>query len=532
MAGQLGLQAGLAAGKEALSRGRAILTVLVLAGASRLTYLYALYLAGLDSVQRHHVETTATVFVALGLLCAFLLHDQRADDGAAAASPEPIPALFSLAVFCALAALLYAPALSIGPLSDDYVLIQRASSWDVSAVSSTLFRPIPLLLWSALIATGAGPFGLHALNVILHGVNAWLSSRVISAWAPPAWAGVGGGLLVLTAPLAPEAVAWASGIFDVSATALVLTSVLIARRYADGGTPVATRLAFIAVSLAAVLCKETAAIGPLLVLLVARPGWRMTAALRSTLVRDTAIVLAAVAVFAAARFVFAPEPAFFRFSKYAVQRTLFAAFGSLAAPFHDDVTSVTLWLPLSGVVLVVCLLVWFFVTPGPRRDFGAAVRGAAWILIAIAPAWAILVVPGNLEASRFLYLAGTGWALTLTVAAASVSRIRSPLAIVPRVALMLIVAIAGVATREHLHHWQEAGEARDALLRAVASDARLRACPDVALVNPPDTVRGAYVFRNGLAEALAGTGIVLVASPTLPSCRFEWQDDQGIFVQR
>jgi hypothetical protein len=522
-----------AAGKEALSRGRAVLIVLVLASASRLTYLYALYLAGLDGVQRHHVETTATVFVALGLLSAFLLHTRgSADADAVTTSPAPVSAPVSLMFFCSLAGVLYAPALFIGPLSDDYVLMLRAASWDVSAVSSTLFRPIPLLAWSAVLAAGAGPIVLHALNIVLHGVNAWLSSRVISGWVAPAWAGTAGGLLVLTAPLAPEAVAWASGIFDVSATALVLTSVLIARRYTDNGTPAATRAAFVATSLAAVLCKETAAIGPLLVLLTARPGWRAAGALRSTLVRDTAIVLAAIAVFAAARFVIAPEPSLFRFSKYAVQRTLFAAFGGLAAPFHDDITNTMLWLPLSGVVLVICLLVWFFVTPGPRRDLGAAVRGAMWIVIAIAPAWAILVIPGNLEASRFLYLAGTGWALTLVAAAAGVSRVRSPFAVVPRVALLVLVLIAGAATREHLRHWQEAREARDALLRAVASDARLRACPDVAILNPPDTVRGAYVFRNGLHEALAGAGIVLVERPKLPSCRFEWREESGILVQR
>jgi hypothetical protein len=155
-----------------------------------------------------------------------------------------------------------------------------------------------------------------------------------------------------------------------------------------------------------------------------------------------------------------------------------------------------------------------------------------WIVIAIAPAWAILVIPGNLEASRFLYLAGTGWALTLVAAAAGVSRVRSPFAVVPRVALLVLVLIAGAATREHLRHWQEAREARDALLRAVASDARLRACPDVAILNPPDTVRGAYVFRNGLHEALAGAGIVLVERPKLPSCRFEWREESGILVQR
>ena len=367
---------------------------------------------------------------------------------------------------------------------------------------------------------------LHALNIVLHGVNAWLSARVIAGWVPSAfWASIAG-LLVLTAPLAPEAVAWASGIFDVSAASLVLTSIVIARRYGSDAVPWQTRAAFIATSLAAVLCKETAAVGPALVLL-ATPSAR-----RSPLVRDVVAVGAAIVLFGGARFFFSPEPSLFTFSKYAIQRTLFAAFGALASPFHPDVSLVLPWLPLCSTLIVICLAAWFFAIPGPRRDLKDALRGIAWVLAAIAPAWAILVIPADLQASRFLYLAGTGWVLALVVSAASVSASAASLSIVPRVALAALLVLSGAATRIHLAHWRDAGDVRDSVLRAAAANQEMRACREVSLAGVPDTVRGAYVFRNGLAEALAPAGITLVGSPAGQECRFEWDVDEQVFRRR
>jgi hypothetical protein len=500
---------------------------LVLATAARLSYLFAAYLVGFGGVERHHVESTATVFAVVGVVVAFLTRaGERVERDAAPISTTSLP------LFVILAISLYLPALFIGPLSDDFVLMHRAGSWDVSAVSTTLFRPIPLLAWSAILAVGGGPFALHALNVVLHGVNSWLSARAIGDWVPSmSWAATAG-LLVLAAPLAPEAVAWASGIFDVSAAALVLTSILVARRYrTDDVMSWGTRARFVAISFAAVLCKETAAVGPVLVLLVTRFGAAQTAR-RSLLVRDAIGVAAAVVLFGGARFLFSPEPSLFHFSKYAMQRTLFAAFGALASPFHADVLASMPWLALCSTLIVICLWSWFFVVPGPRRELTNAMRGIGWVLVAIAPAWAILVVPADLQASRFLYLAGTGWVLALVVSAASVSASAASLSMVPRIAVITLLLLSSTATRVHLGHWREAADARDAVLRAATANEQIRSCDRVSLADVPDTVRGAYVFRNGLAEALAAAGITLTESGAAPECRFEWDADDQVIRRR
>ena len=520
----------MAAGEEAIERPTPIagtLIVLVAASACRLSYLVAAHTVGYAGVQRHHVETTATIFAVLGAALALLT--RRATEEPVVAAGSWARAAWLLPVFCAAALILYWPVLFIGPLSDDFVLMHRASSWDISAVSSTLFRPIPLLLWSAVLATGAGTIGLHGLNVLLHGVNAWLTLRVIELWVPSnAYAALMGGLLMLTAPLAPEAVAWASGIFDVSAATLVLTAVLVARAYRHDPPRLRTRVLFIGTSVLAVLCKETAAVAPLLALLCGRLDRSMPG--RSILRRDAVLVIVAVAVFGAVRMAVHPEPALFQVSKYAVQRTLFAAFGSLASPFHTDVVSLVPWLVVASTVLVVCVWTIFFVTPASRRDLTTVARGLTWILLAIAPVWPILVVPGDLQASRYLYLAGIGWALMLV--AASTSAAPGVIARFPAIAVSLVVVIAAGATRAHLWHWQEAGIERDLALNAIVDARERHGCSDLSVSNPPDTVRGAYVFRNGLAEALAARGITLVESPQRAECAFTWNARSQQLTQR
>jgi protein O-mannosyl-transferase len=500
---------------------------LVAASACRLSYLVAAHTVGYAGVQRHHVETTATIFALLG--GALVLLTRRATGGNPPATINGLSSPLSLLpAFCGAALVLYWPALFIGPLSDDFVLMNRASSWDVSAVSSTLFRPVPLLLWSAVLASGAGTIGLHALNVMLHGVNAWLTMRVLESWVPSPWPLIAG-LLVMTAPIGPEAVAWASGIFDVSAATFGLASVLAARAYGNGEPTVQTRVLFAGTSLLAVLCKETAAVAPVLALLCAQVD--RSAPGRSVLRRDALALIVVIGAFGLVRMLVHPEPALFQISKYALQRTLFAAFGSFAVPFHTDFVTLAPWIAVGSTVLVICVWTVFFVTPSTTRDLATIARALVWILIAIAPVWPILVIPGDLQASRYVYLAGVGWAFALVTAASTVT-VRASRTTWSLLAVGVLIVISAAATRAHLWHWQDAATEREAAVAAIVKARQARGCPDVAVANPPDSVRGAYVFRNGLFEALAARGVVLVESPQRVECAFAWSAERGELSQR
>ena len=500
---------------------RILLTTVLLIVTARLVLLFGAYVLGASGVQRHHVESTGTAFVALALLLGYTLSG-RAEFGVQSVSRS---SRLLWPAYCALAVALYWPALFVGLLSDDYVLFQRAAALDVSAVSSTLFRPVPLAAWALIVQTGGGPVLLHLLNALLHGTNAYLSSVAIGEWVSAKWS-VFGGLLVVAAPLAPEAVAWCSGVFDLSATSLVLGAIVIARRYAAGTPPAWVRLALIVLSLGAVLCKETAAIGPLLVLLSAWMGGRI----RRALLIDLAAVIVAIGLYGGLRLAANPEPSLFAVSKYGIQRALFGAFGSLAVPFHVDVLAAARWIPVLAVTLSLAIWTIFSTTRGSRRRLGLTAAGLAWVLISILPVWPILVVPGDLQASRFLYLAATGWTAVLLVPASSIADRFPRFAFAPAMAIAILVAISGAATRIHLRPWQEAGHLRDRVLQAAAVNPQMRECANVAVSDAPDSVRGAYVFRNGLAESFRMTlGMIEVGSPSDAQCRFRWTAE-GTFV--
>ena len=148
--------------------------------------------------------------------------------------------------FCGLAVALYWPVISIGYLSDDFALVERARQGNLSQFNPIAFRPIPLLLW-ALIDRIAGSSGVHLFNIVLHGTNGYLTARLVEPWAGGRpWAVLAGSLFVVSS-CASEAVAWCSGMFDVLAATLVLTCVLVSRGNSGQSRRLARVLFFLAV---------------------------------------------------------------------------------------------------------------------------------------------------------------------------------------------------------------------------------------------------------------------------------------------
>ena len=202
-----------------------------------------------------------------------------AEDAVPAAPPPPIQArqaVTGVAVAIAISVALYWPTLWLGLLSDDYVLLELpllpGDRWE-------FVRPLPLLLWS-VVHPVAGPPGLHALNVILHGVNGALLAALTLAIVPAARFGVGllAAALFLMCPLAVEPVAWAAGVFDTLLVTWAL-AYLLALVYAPGPRwAIAGALVCLSAALAT---KESAVALPLLGALLAirrRVSWMAIAA--------------------------------------------------------------------------------------------------------------------------------------------------------------------------------------------------------------------------------------------------------------
>jgi len=423
--------------------------------------------------------------------------------------PALLPIMWGLAI------VLYWPALWLGYLSDDFILVQHATAWRLGPVAPQLFRPLPLAVWSVLLHVGAGAVGIHALSVVLHGTNAYLTARIVRAWVPGLWWPILAGLVVLNSPLAPEAVAWGAGVFDVASTTCLLSAVLVARRY-DGRTPLKTRVLLVALVLSALLCKETAAIGPIL---VGIDAW-VRKSISKRLIQDLLLTATVIGMVMGARVYWQGSPVLPPVTRYRLQRVLFDSFGALAAPWHSELFG---WSPavilLSGLS-VTLLLTSCFLLSRSARETRVMVAGVCWILVSLIPVVPLFYVSPALEGSRYLYLASVGWAAILVAAAHEVHKSLYLGRIV--VPLIVFTLVAAYGTRVHLRPWSSAAALRDRVLAAAAADKTLHACEVVFVQDLPTSVQGAYVFLNGAREALAGVGLDVHARNSTGPCSFKW----------
>jgi hypothetical protein len=130
--------------------------------------------------------------------------------------------------------------------------------------------------------------------------------------------------------------------------------------------------------------------------------------------------------------------------------------------------------------------------------FSVTTLGVLWVLISVAPLWTLFFVTDTLEGSRYLYLASTVWAIAVvTLIANSTNLTRLTLSS----AAACVVVCAAIVILEQ-RPWREAAVVRNQVIdawRAMPGD-----CDPRRASGLPDTVRGAYVFRNGFAEAVAG----------------------------
>jgi hypothetical protein len=184
------------------------------------------------------------------------------------------------------------------------------------------------------------------------------------------------------------------------------------------------------------------------------------------------------------------------FSGYALKEMLSRPFGLLGLPFHSRVLSTVPWLA------VVLALLWpaMFVGSVARRwatsDDGRLLFGLSlWVLVTVAPLASMLFIGDDLQGSRYLYAGSAAWALMIVTL----------LRWLPSRAGMALAGVLclsfGYATRVHLGPWMEAAAERDRVL--VGYQQAQLGCRPVRVDGLPDQVEGAYVFRNGFAEAVA-----------------------------
>ena len=474
------------------------------AGAYTAATLVRYYLAAPSP--RFPAESAFFIFVGVGVVVV-LLRPRRVEDaegeedaerrGAGAVNFGVLGAVFVVAAF-----ILYAPAMGIGLLSDDFVIARWAERFELVHFEATGFvRPgVPAFWWMLGMLPGDFAAAAHAANIVLHGVNAALVSLIAARFGLRRAEVVAAGVMFAVFPGLSEAVVWLSGVQDVLMTTLTLTAVALAS--ADEPRIIAA----VTASAAALLVKETAVVTPVLAGLVifGRDGLRVSRRQRITL----AGLAALAAIYGVARAAAGVPSSFLAVSdwRYFAKQMIASSFAALGAPWTDDWgrthALVALGRAIAIVVLVAAALFQW------RRDdasFRVAAACAGWVIAAVLPVFSLFYVGPQLEGARYLYLPAAGFTMLLAlVIGAALGRAVpwSRAGVVGVITAALVVPVLP-AIRSDIGRWQAAAAVRQHVLERVSDQAGRLGCTTFTTEGDADSVSGAYVFRHGLAEALA-----------------------------
>jgi hypothetical protein len=459
---------------------------------------------------RYRVESAMIALVIVGAMLVAL----RRADLPAGIPPHTSVSRAWLPIFIVAAVALYYHAIGLGLLSDDYSLRAMAQSESLGSGTGWFFRPVPLLLWRGLLAVFDSPAALHLLNIVLHGVNAWLVAVLGGALGMRREVSIGAAALFLTFPVLAEAVVWAAGIQDVLMTTMALGAVVLCARE----TPDVRRMALVCgLLIVGFGSKETAVCIPVLIALcwLTRERMRRDVKLFGALALVTTAYLAIrLPMGIASDYLGTPTRYFFK------QMTVIA-FGTLATPWRAPASLAERWLSFAAVAVVVLLVTHAFLTwrrsePRVQRD----VRLALWVLASIAPVFTLFFVGPTLEGARYLYLASCAWSLVIGDLLASVSDRVSQRPAVFGGAVAVIALVFTVSLQREIGIWQQAADLRDRVLADARTVRDTAGCPGATFANVPDSVEGAYVFRNGFPEALADS--TRDPADVRPGCSFTW----------
>jgi hypothetical protein len=446
-----------------------------------------------------------------------------------------------------LACVLYAPALGVGYLADDFLYL----SWMRSGVGALLrhvttssdpqmIRPLPALAWMLGMLRG-GPLLLHALSLLLHALAGLLVAVIIgraasspaaaekppeAGWSSPRSTAVLLASLFVAFPLSSEPVVWLSASFDLWATALALLAIYLAVRAADGRP--AHQAASALLFLLALLCKESVLCLPLAIAVLL--PWRTV---RRTVGAQAAVALSylalRVAIFkgpggyldaegSSALWSMRPGELLHSLLLRLPLRILVPFRGARELPAAElaaGLVSAALLGPLlvamiasviAAMIASVRRQVPAFTEASPRSPRSPRWNCARpWLaaMAALAPALPVFSIDADQEGSRLLYFPAAILAVGLGLWS-PVALSRAPWA--KRCCLVLALYWSG-ATLWNDRAWMAAGWEVEQTFRAMAAAAPRLPAHALVFVAGHDTWRGAFAWRNAIAAGARWRGL-------------------------
>lgn len=405
--------------------------------------------------------------------------------------------------------LAFAGAIRTPLLYDDYGHITEASlnSWHsawrqfgrVIHPPGLFFRPLGFLLyWLNYLWAGISPARWHATSVILHVATTCLACALFRQAGLARPTALAAALLFALQGAAAETVGWIDARFDLMATPLVLSSLLLVCRHASTCRP-GWLAAALATGSAAMLTKETAFCLPLLIGCLAffrGAGER----------RRIWVASAWAAAFTAVLFAYrwwalggiggyrspAGAPNIAQFSVLRVLNGLFLReWAILFFPFDWALPAgplLRIALATVPVILAVCA---FTAKATARRLAGCLIFAIAASL----PVQHLLTMGSGLGGTRNLYLVSVGWAMLWGVLLESMNwKIAGAVA-----SVLLVVQV--LMLEHNLQAWRAAANLAQSVCTQFGQAAARE--PGVVVVRGlPDTHDGAVFLHNGFPQCV------------------------------
>lgn len=447
------------------------------------------------------------------------------------------------ALFFAAAPLLYLSVSSAFFVSDDFVLLRAVRDGGPFAIWSgdgPYLRPIAALsLYLDLELWGLHPLGFHLTNVLIHGINSFLVMRVARRLDRTAIESTLAGVVFLLLPCHAEAVAWISGRTDIIATFLGLLATERYLCFRSRRSPACLAASLLCYA-GALLAKESVVVLPL-IFMVYEAAFGGRAALRRGMTYPAAhwgvllvylvirVKVLAIETAGALKIDLVTDLANFLINALKTVTTYWpAALLGLLPVLKAHKFEGAVLFGLCGLVFGFAIYRQLFRRPDPSpaagdsSDARPAMRAAVFLLCG----WALALLPvftrsTNLfssESDRFLYLPSV-FASILLALLLCLFRGRTFAGLV---AVLLLGY--GLLLARSLGNWRTAGAMSRSILDAAGS---YSAADRLEILNLPDNIAGAYVFRNGFNDAEA---LFLGAERSTVLTTYEAYDDRTAIV--
>jgi hypothetical protein len=431
----------------------------------------------------------------------------------------------------------YHQSMRAGFVADDWdflVLVDASRSIAVAfePLVGRFFRPLVVLVYYANYQVfGLWPLPYHVTVVLLHGLNAWLLCHLtVRLTRGRRTLGVLSGLLFLVFAGHTEAVSWIGGVADTMLMPFAIGGlVLLDRalrepgalfhpsahrtRAGDPGWPTAAGWLVLTAGL---MAKETAVMLPALA--AAYGGlyaWQLAGRDRWHAIRRTAVFVSVPAATVLAylgmrAFLFGSAVGaytdlstssgmFFRQVRAFILRAFLPPWSRLAIAWAHNRD---LWLFAAGLVLLTVAIY-------RSRDRRPLLFAATATIIMLAPAFPLTISLNTTETERVVYIP-TAFGVLLTVFAIDTlcgtsHRLRNGL-------VAVLIAAHAVTLQRFTNNWRQAGAAFSGIVQSFVESVNAHAPGDgghIFILNLPDNLRGAYIFRRGFYEALRFTAPVL-----------------------